>query len=92
MRSKQNPMRRALEKKPGAFKGIPDVVAAQVLIEAGPLRQHLRYRLLQCRRQAAGRRDDAEICEQRRQASLLALDRGCTAGGETAVLEAGSVH
>ena len=62
---------RSLEKKPGFLKGILDVAAGQILIEAGPLRQHLHDRLLQFWRQAAGPGDDAEICKQRRQASLL---------------------
>ena len=48
---------RSLEKQPGLLKGILDLAAGQVLIEAGPLRQQLQHRLLQLRRQGirAGR-------------------------------------
>jgi hypothetical protein len=62
---------RSLEKEPGFLKGILDVAAGQILIEAGLLRQYLHHRLLQFWRQAAGRGGDAEICKQWRLASLL---------------------
>ena len=62
---------RGLQKKPGFLHGILDIASGQILVEAGLLRQHLRDRLLQFRRQAVRPRDDAKIGKQRRQAVLL---------------------
>ena len=60
----------ASRNSPGLLKRILDIVAGQILIEAGALRQQLHHRLLQLWRQP-GRRRDAEIGEQLRLTALL---------------------
>ena len=53
------------------MKGIFDVAAAQLLIKAGALRQHLHHGLLQFRRQRIRRSHGVQICKQRRKTLLL---------------------
>jgi hypothetical protein len=63
-----------------------DVGTVKVLVEAGLLRQHLRNRRLQFRRQIAGGNRSTEIGKQRRQAVLLG-DRGLRGCGDGCALQ-----
>src|SRR6185312_15421892 len=61
---------RRFEENARLLKRRLDVVAVEILVEAGLLRQHLGNRRLQFRRQAAGGDGGAEIGKQRREAFL----------------------
>ena len=77
---------RRLEEDSGLLERRLDVAAVEVLIEAGLLRQHLRNRRLQFRRQIAGGNRRAEIGKQRRQAVLFG-DRGLRGCGDGYALQ-----